>query len=238
MQFGPSFTPDVIKWLIGGCIGLHLVAMYLVPSLYGMLLLSPVRIVESFAIWQIVTSPLFAVSGFALLFDMLALWMFGSELFVRWGRRRFATYLAVCAVGAMLVTTIVATLCSFAGVAQQSLYLTSAPTLSSPILALLLAYSLMFSEREVRLFFVLPVRTLYFVPVWLFVQLVVGWPLILWVADLAALAIGLAYCWQAGETRMTLKMLLHKFRRWRMRSKLRAIDNDELRRQQRRRNLH
>jgi hypothetical protein len=134
--------------------------------------------------------------------------------------------------------TIVAAAFSFAGIGVGSLYLATVPALSIAILALLLAYSLMFSERQVLLFFVLPVRTIYFVPALLFLQLVIGRPWILWIGDLAALAIGLAYCWQAGETRMTLQMLAHKLRRWRMRGKLRAIDNAELRRQQRRRNLH
>ena len=105
-------------------------------------------------------------------------------------------------------------------------------------MALILAYSLLFSDRQVLLFFVVPVRTLYFIPALLFIQLIVGAPLLVWVGDLAAIAIGAAHCWQSGETRLTLQMLLHQFRRWRMRNKLRVLDDAEARRQRDRRNLH
>jgi membrane associated rhomboid family serine protease len=236
MQFGPRFTPDVVKWLIGGCIGLHLVAMYVAPAVYGWLALTPAMLWEKGAVWQLATAPLLSFGGLALLFDALVLWMFGSELAVRWGRERFLTYLGLCGGGGAAVLATIVGLLHLSGVDVG--WSTPLPLLGSVTLALILAYSLMFSEREALLFFVVPVRTLYFVPGLLLVKLVLGAPLVLWIADFSALAIGLAWCWQAGETRMTLQLVLHKFRRWRMRGKLRAIDNDELRRRQRRRNLH
>ena len=236
MQFGPSFTPDIIKWLIGSCLALHLVAMYVVPSIYSWLALSPQAVWERFALWQLATSSFLAGDGLALLFELLALWWFGSALAVRWGRRKFLEYSALTAFGGTTGIALVAGGLNLTGLDIG--YTIAWPTLSLAILAQLLAYSLMFSDRQVLLFFVVPVRTLYFVPALLFIQLVLGHPLILWIGDLVVLAIGLAYCWQAGETRMTLQLLAHRYRRWRMRGKLRAIDNDEERRQQRRRNLH
>jgi membrane associated rhomboid family serine protease len=236
MRFGPSFTPDVIKWLIGACLALHLVAMYAFPALYAWLALTPAAIWERFALWQLATSSLLAGSGFALLFEMLVLWMFGAELAARWGRTKFLQYMALCSVGGAVAMALAAGGLRLLGIDVG--YVASFPTLSVAILALILAYSLTFSDRQVLLFFALPLRTLYFVPGLLFIQLVLGAPLLIWIGDLAAIAIGLAYCWRGGETRMSLQLVLHRYRRWRMRGKLRAIDNDELRRQQRRRNLH
>lgn len=237
VRFGPSFTPDVIKWLLGLCLGLHLVLMYFAPSGWILwLLLSAEAVWERFALWQLATSSLLAGSGTALLFEGLAIWMFGSELAVRWGRERFLTYLGLCAVGGNVAMALAAG--GFHLLGLDVGYGIVLPTLSLAVLALVLAYSLMFADRQVLLFFVMPVQTLYFVPALLFIQLVVGVPLILWIGTLAVLAIGTAFCWQDGQTRLTLKTLEHRYRRWRMRGKLRAIDNDELRRQRDRRNLH
>lgn len=240
IQFGPSFTPDVVKWLIGGSVGVYLFLSYLAPlfapGLARWLVLTPALVWEKGALWQLATAPLVAMSGLSLLFDVLVLWMFGSEVAMRWGRERFLAYLGACGAGGAAVLSAVIGAFHLAGVDLG--WQASLPLLGVVTLALVLAYSLMFSDRQALLFFVLPVKTLYFVPGLLFIQLVLGAPLVIWIADFSALAVGLAFCWQAGETRMTLQLLLHKYRRWRMRSKLRAIDNDEIRRRSRRRNLH
>ena len=236
MQFGPRFTPDIIKWMIGASIGVHLLLMYIAPSLAPWMLLSPALVWEKFAVWQIATAPWVAGDGLALIFEMLALWIFGSELAVRWGQRAFLSYLAYCGIGGT------AAMVAFAGgfgllgvnLGWAGFY----PTMSCAIYGVILGYSLMFSDRQVMLFFVVPVRTLYFIPALLFIQLIVGAPPLLWLGNLAAVAIGAAVCWQSGETRLTLQMLLHQFRRWRMRSKLRVLDDAERRRERDRRNLH
>lgn len=53
--------------------------------------------------WQIITH-LFLHGGFWHLFaNMLALWMFGSELEYIWGRKRFFTFYFLCGIGAALI---------------------------------------------------------------------------------------------------------------------------------------
>lgn len=52
--------------------------------------------------WQLLTSGFMHGDFGHLLFNMLALWVFGSPLEATWGERRFLTYYLVCLVGANL----------------------------------------------------------------------------------------------------------------------------------------
>ena len=58
--------------------------------------------VSYFALWQLVTY-LFIHGGIShLLFNMLALWMFGVPLEQTWGTKRFLNYYFLCGIGAGL----------------------------------------------------------------------------------------------------------------------------------------
>ena len=89
-SFFGNFPPGV-KWLL-----IINTAMFLITSLFArqfgddfrLLALAPVAVVKHFAIWQLVTY-LFLHGGIThLLFNMLALWMFGTPLESDWGTRR------------------------------------------------------------------------------------------------------------------------------------------------------
>lgn len=111
-----------------------------------------------FHVWQLVTYA-FLHGGFAhLAFNMLALYMFGSEIEGLLGRRRYATYYFVCVVAAGLTQILVAMLGD--GPAR--------PTIgaSGGVFGLLLAYGLAFPRRKIiPLFPPIPM------PAWLFVLL-------------------------------------------------------------------
>ncbi len=52
--------------------------------------LSPSAIIEKFQVWQLFTYMFFhALSPFHLIFNMLLLWFFGSELELMWGKKFF-----------------------------------------------------------------------------------------------------------------------------------------------------
>jgi membrane associated rhomboid family serine protease len=111
-----------------------------------------------FAPWQIVTYA-FLHGGVAhLLFNMLALYMFGSDIERLVGRRRFATYYFICVISAALMQLVV----SSAG------NLPAYPTVgaSGGVFGLLLAFGLYFPRRMVMLLFP-PIP----MPAWLFVTL-------------------------------------------------------------------
>jgi membrane associated rhomboid family serine protease len=100
-------------------------------------------------VWQFVTYLFLHGDFFHILFNMYALWMFGSELESDWGFRPFLRFYFVSGVGAGIVHTLVT---------PHSLV----PTIgaSGAVSGVLAAYALMYPERELQLllFFIIPVR--------------------------------------------------------------------------------
>jgi membrane associated rhomboid family serine protease len=101
-------------------------------------------------LWRWLTYALLHDGPFHLLFNALAIWMFGSDVEERLGTRRFAAFCAVCGAGAAGSVVLVDLL-----LGRASLVIGS----SGVVFGLLLAYGLLFAERTITLlvFFVLPV---------------------------------------------------------------------------------
>ena len=99
--FGPGPLPPAIKWII-----LANVAMFLVSQVYSPIIeylgLSPERVIESGWFWQIATYMFLHGDVVHILFNMLGIWMFGTELEHRWKTQFFLRYYAVTGLGAGL----------------------------------------------------------------------------------------------------------------------------------------
>jgi membrane associated rhomboid family serine protease len=107
--------------------------------------LVPFKAVAHLQIWRFVTY-LFLHdphSPVHLLFNMLALWMFGIELEELWGTRRFVTFYLLSGVGSGL----------FSVLSWQYPIIGA----SGAILALLTVYACYFPDRTILLFFIFPV---------------------------------------------------------------------------------
>jgi membrane associated rhomboid family serine protease len=98
-------------------------------------------------IWQLVTYSFLHYGILHLLFNMLALWMFGAQLEQDWGYSLFLQFYFFCVVGAALVTVAV----SFTGVLGVS-PLTLTVGASGGIYGLLLAFGMLHGNSEVMLF--------------------------------------------------------------------------------------
>lgn len=111
-----------------------------------------------FAPWQLVTYSFLHGNLMHLLFNMLALYMFGSDIERLFGPRRLATYYFVCVITAAVAQLIVAS-------AMNS---PPYPTVgaSGGVFGLLLAFGMYFPRRMVMLIFP-PIP----MPAWLFVTL-------------------------------------------------------------------
>ena len=115
--------------------------------------LTPAAVVGSFAVWQLFTYIFLHGGFFHILFNMFALWMFGTELERVWGTREFVKYFFVCGVGAGVLSVLVS---------PGSMI----PTIgaSGSIYGILLAYGLLFPNRELLLVpFMIPVKVKYYV---------------------------------------------------------------------------
>ena len=117
--------------------------------------LTPALFVRGY-LWQPATY-LFLHAGFMhLIFNMLALWMFGVDLERRWGRTAFLRYYFVCGIGAGL-TCVAVGLLPLA--TSYDVYRTPTIGASGAIYGLLLAYAIFFPNRIIYYFiFPIPVR--------------------------------------------------------------------------------
>jgi membrane associated rhomboid family serine protease len=164
---GRPWTPAV-RALILACGGGYLAQLLLgraVP-LVDLFALDTARPLE---LWRWLTYLLLHDGPFHLLFNALAIWMFGSDVEERLGTRRFVAYCAVCGAGAAVSVVLVDLL-----LGRASLVIGS----SGVVFGLLLAYGLFFAERVITLlvFFVLPVslKARHFVLVFGAIELLFG----------------------------------------------------------------
>jgi membrane associated rhomboid family serine protease len=99
---------------------------------------------------------------FHIVFNMLALWMFGAELERMWGTRYFLKFYLATGIGAA-VLTVIFSLLPF-GFARQLQY-ANVIGASGAIYGLLLAYALYFPDRPIYMYFVFPIPAKIFVAI-------------------------------------------------------------------------
>lgn len=111
-----------------------------------------------FEVWQLVTYSFLHGGVIHLLFNMYALWLFGTSILQVWGRDRFLTYYFVCVVGAAMVQLVVQNQAM-----QQGVVI---PTIgaSGGVFGILLAFGMMFPNQTIMLLIPpMPVKAKYFV---------------------------------------------------------------------------
>jgi membrane associated rhomboid family serine protease len=106
-----GFITPGVKWLVIVCAGVFLVqtavgivygpsvAYHFITLVFGLV---PHAITHGLRIWQPFTYIFLHGGLMHLLINMLMLWMFGRELELIWGKRRFLNFFMVCGVGAGL----------------------------------------------------------------------------------------------------------------------------------------
>ncbi|HEX6209186.1 MAG TPA: rhomboid family intramembrane serine protease [Methylomirabilota bacterium] len=156
---GPGPWSPAVKAIIIANVAMFVVSL-LVPGIVQFFGLRPSAILTWGAVWQPVTYMFLHAGVFHILFNMLALWMFGVELERMWGTRFFVRYYAVTGVGAALLTMGVSLLpFGFADRMYQSLTIGA----SGAVYGLLLAYGLYFPNRPIYLYFLFQIPAKYFV---------------------------------------------------------------------------
>ena len=121
-----------------------------------------------FAPWQLLTYGFMhsTINLMHIVFNMFMLWMFGRELELVYGTRRFMTYYLTCVIGAGLVQLLVAFL-------QGGVYLTIGA--SGGVFGLLLLFGMTFPNRMIMLIFPpIPMRAKYMVVLFGIIELVIG----------------------------------------------------------------
>src|ERR1035441_4687536 len=98
-------------------------------------------------LWQLVTYAFLHAGVLHILFNLLALWMFGAQLEVDWGYSLFMQFYFFCVVGAAITTSLVA----FTGLLGASPVV---PTVgaSGGIYGILIAFGILHGDSEIMLF--------------------------------------------------------------------------------------
>ncbi|HEV8211505.1 MAG TPA: rhomboid family intramembrane serine protease [Vicinamibacterales bacterium] len=153
-SFGPGPLSTTLKALIGANVVMF-VAQAVFPVLTEVFGLHPAWVIpalstraaeHAFWLWQPATYMFLHGGVFHILFNMLALWMFGAELERIWGTRYFLKFYFVTGIGAGVVTVILSLL-PFGGQLQYVNIIGA----SGAIYGLLLAFAMYFPDRPILL---------------------------------------------------------------------------------------
>lgn len=158
-----------INTLIAINVGIWLVGIFLLQEVFSNSLIFHIfglsfnKFYSQFWIWQIFTYFFIHASGVShILFNMLALWMFGSELERLWGSRFFLIFYLCCGIGSGIIYL----LCLFFG----SYFFDLSHNLSIPMIGasgacfgILLAYGLIFKDKVVHFMMIFPIKAGVFV---------------------------------------------------------------------------
>jgi membrane associated rhomboid family serine protease len=121
------------------------------PSIVDKFGLRPADVTQKLYLWQVVTY-MFLHGGFLhILFNMLSLWMFGSELENVWGARQFTKFFFICGIGAGLLTVLFSPGSAI-------------PTIgaSGAVYGILAAFGILFPNRII-IFYIFPIPAKWFV---------------------------------------------------------------------------
>jgi len=238
MSFGPPQTPEVIKNLMIAN-GLVYIAQLAGPRVLGLDVtglgvVQPYAVWHDFELWRMFTymwlhSP---NSIFHIAFNMFSLWMFGSPVALLWGEQRFIRYYMLCGVGAGFLIASLPSLAAMLGIASASSevfgYTLGA---SGAVMGVLLAYSFSWPDRTIMLIFPpIPIKSIYLIPlIFMMEWMSSGSGNVSHTGHLAGVLVGWIYLVNEGRTpgAPTPQSLLLKWRRFRMRQKIRAVHRED-----------
>jgi membrane associated rhomboid family serine protease len=152
-----NYFPPAVKWLLISNTAIF-VLLFLAGQpgqIFDLFALSPIAVVRHFAVWQLV-SYMFLHGGIGhILFNMLALWMFGMDLERDWGTKQFLKYYLLCGVGAGI--------CDIAVNLAMGHLNTHTIGSSGAIYGLLMAFGVLYPDRIILMSFLFPIKAKYFV---------------------------------------------------------------------------
>jgi membrane associated rhomboid family serine protease len=157
--------PPVTQILMLVCVGMFCAGLLLPPAFEMLLALWPLQS-GLFWPWQVVTYALLHGDMLHLFFNMLGLWMFGSEIERLWGTKRYIQFLLASVLSAAAVQLL-----------WTSLMGSRAPTvgLSGALFGLLLAFGMLFPNRTIMpLFPPIPMKAKVFVAIFGGLELLLG----------------------------------------------------------------
>lgn len=168
LQFSMApFTP-AIKWIVIVNVVVWFGLQVILESLFkvpvtGWLSMTPAEVLFEYNIWQLFTYMFtHSLQVTHILFNMLMLWFFGSELEQTWGSKKFLIYYLLTGVGAAIIYCIGMALYAFATGDTRSLIVPVVGA-SGALYGVMLAYGIIFGDRMVYFFMLFPMKARVFV---------------------------------------------------------------------------
>jgi membrane associated rhomboid family serine protease len=194
---GAVFVVQMLALRVGGAA---------IEPIFG---LQPELVIHKFWVWQLVTYMFLHSTGwiFHVVLNMAMLWMFGTEVERAWGTRAFIRYYFVCGIGAALTTC---------ALFPHSLTIGA----SGAVFGVMLAYALMFPNRQILFWFIFPMRAVSFVLICAALELAQLLEMqdgVAHIAHLGGLLFGYLYLKRAWRIRPFLSELSWRLRRRRFR---------------------
>ena len=174
--------PPVIRWLVVSCVGIWFAELIIFSTRWRFgqeLVLEWLALKDPFPwLWQFVTYAFLhdPLNPMHVGINMLMLWMFGRELAARWRTGPFMQFYLVCAVGAGLCHVLAMAVLP-SPVDQFGRVLGHAPVVgaSGAVLGLLAAYGVLFPDRTLLFFFLIPMKAKYAVLIAAGIELLSAW---------------------------------------------------------------
>lgn len=202
--FDQAFPEGVRFLLIAN--GLVYVAQQLAPAWFTLLFgLRPADVVGELRIWQPLTYMFLHGGLLHLLFNLLILWMMGGEVERFWGKREFLKYYLLCGLGAAALAFVFA-------------YDRIVIGASGAVFGVMVAFGLMFPERTIYVWFVLPIPAKYLVLILFVIELLVigGRDGVAHFAHVGGAITGFLYMRFGWRERLELGSLSQRWRRRRL----------------------
>ena len=151
--------PTGLKWLLIANVSIFILDYVLRASpaslFFRNFALVPAQVVQTFAIWQLVTYMFLHNGIMHILWNMLGLWMFGAQLERMWGTQRFLRFYFTCGIFSGIAVIVLSYLFSGINVATVGS--------SGAIYGILMAYGLVFPDQTILFGFLIPMKSKYFV---------------------------------------------------------------------------
>jgi len=247
LGIGPPVTPPVVKQLLIANAAVFAAQVLLERSVPfdALFAVRPVDVWQHFYLWQPFTY-LWLHGGLGhLLMNLFALWMFGSPLAMAWGAQRFLRYYLLCGVGAGFIIATYPYLGWWLGITSGASLGYTTLGASGAIFGVLLGYSLSWPERTIMLIFP-PVafRAIWLIPILFLMEVYLDRSgNVSHTGHLGGVLVGWLLMRRGGTAAglPTWNQIKWRWRRHRMRQKLRAVRWEEDASRQRRhddRTLH
>jgi membrane associated rhomboid family serine protease len=232
MSFGPAFTPPVIQYLIIANLVVFM-AQFVVPYVDGAGALRPIAFWQGGFFWQPFTYMWLHGGIGHILMNMFMLWMFGSQVAMAWGPKRFLRYYLLCGVGAGLIIASWPYLLYGLGLMSPFWLGIGTVGASGAIYGVILAYSLTWPERTIALI-IPPVtfKAIWLIPILFVSTLLFAGGNVSHVGHLGGVLVGWIYMRRNSNAPnpLSIENIKYRIRRFRMRRKLRAVQYEEFER--------